>query len=236
MKHMTLTFRSVWHLGVFAAALFALTIAFSTPPVPVSAGNGFVVAIDSADVPPGGAVAVELNMVAPEPGLGSYAIDVVYNDSAVVLASCQSMLGGCNKVYGEGIVRIVGVPFSPIVGERTLATLVFEKTGGGNTDLDLQAANLYDGAGEDIAQGADVQDGSIDSDFTELDIPLGDANCDGRLNATDPIRILTEKAGGTASACLPYGDFNCDDHVDTLDVIALLMEFADFDSPTSCLT
>lgn len=234
MKHMTLTLIPIPRLLALAAAVLALAL-IGFAPRPASAGNGYVLTIDSAVVPPGGAAAVELNLVAPEPGLGSYAIDVVYDDSVADLASCQSLLGGCNKVYGKGVVRIVGVPFAPMVGERTLATLVFETTGGGTTALDVQATNLFNPDGDDLSGGADITDGSIEAQRgSGPDIQLGDATCDGHVNVSDAIRILAEKAGATGDPCLPFGDYNCDDLVDTLDVIALLLEFADLASPSSC--
>jgi len=235
MKHMVLTFHRAPRLLALAAGILALALIVFASPHTASAGNGYSLTMGSAVVPPDSAVAVELNLVAPEPGVGSYAIDIRFDDSVVDLASCQSLLGGCNKVYGAGLVRVVGIPFAPMVGEKTLATLVFEATGNGETTLDVQATNFFDSNGDDIARGTDIEDGSIQAHSpTGPDIQLGDATCDGHVNAIDAIRILSEKASPTGDPCLPYGDVNCDDLVDTTDVIALLMEFADLGAPSSC--
>lgn len=235
MNQMTLAFSDSPRLVALAAAVIAVALAVSATPQPAAAGNGYVLTIDSAVVPPGGAAAVELNLVAPDPGIGSYAIDILYDDSVVDIASCQSIVSGCNKVYGKGVVRIAAAPFASIVGERTLATLVFKTTGGGETALDVQATNLYDGLGAKVSTGADVFDGTIQAQQEGgPDIQLGDATCDGHVNASDAIRILAEQASATGDLCLPYGDYNCDDIVNTTDVIALLTDFADLAAASSC--
>jgi hypothetical protein len=233
MKHVPLTFPAP-RLIVLAATALALTFLVSGSPPSASAGSGYTLSIDSAVVPPGGAAAVELNLVAPDPGLGSYAIDIAYDDSVADIASCQSLLGSCNKVYGEDLIRVVGVPFAPMIGEKMLATLVFETTGGGKTTLDVRATMFYGPNGEDLARSVDIHDGTLEAQGNGTDIQLGDATCDGRVDSLDALQILTEKANPTGDPCLPYGDVNCDDIVNAKDVIVLLRDVANVSAPDAC--
>jgi len=234
MKHMTLALPAPRNTAAFVAIMaLALMLLATSAPRPAGAGSGYTLTMDSASVPPGGAAAVELNLVAPAPGLGSYAIDITYNDSVAGIASCQSLLGSCNKLYGEGVIRIVGVAFAPMIGEKTLATLVFETTGGGRTTLDVQAT-MFGPNGEDLGRTVEVQDGTLDARGDGTDIQLGDATCDGHVDSLDALEILAEKASPTGDPCLPYGDANCDDIVNEKDVIALLREVADMGAPTAC--
>jgi hypothetical protein len=139
-----------------AAAGAALLFAVAT--FSVSAQNSPTVSVGSAAVAPGanGTVSVQSQNM-PAPGLGAWAMNIVYNPSIVQLASggCAPLNGSvCNPNFSSNTIRITGAVAHGLVGDATLANLTFHCSTTGTSPLTLTTDTLADatlGGPRDIA-------------------------------------------------------------------------------------
>jgi hypothetical protein len=109
-------------------------------------------------------------------------------------------------------------------GDVAFGTVVFEVVGpsGSETTLDLEVTTITDTEGSDLSADLAVTDGEAVVDAGAADSPLGDANCDGELNASDGLAILGEISGAVQAGCAALGDFNCDDRLNQKDALDIL--------------
>jgi hypothetical protein len=185
--------------------------------------GGFSLSIESASTGPGGLVAVDVSVTAPEPGLGSYTIDVAYDSSRLQVVSCQTIAAGCNAAYQPGTVRIAGVSFAPIVGDRTMATIVFQAIGPpGSFPLIVTPVDFYDYEGRDVSLSTSLAHGLVTVAPGATSSPIGDADCDGVLTASDSLAILDHVAHSGTAPCIPLADVNCDGRINADDAVAIL--------------
>ena len=131
-------------LGTGAAVVAALALlAVST----VSAAAPEI-KIGSAGASVGGRAAVTLDVLnIPEPGLGAWTIDVVYDQRVVEAVSCtatQDALSVCNPTYDDQIVRVTGATIDGLAGDHALASMTFECTAVGATVLTVSISVLVD--------------------------------------------------------------------------------------------
>ena len=217
---------------VLGLALIAIALA---PTPSMSAGSGYSFSIGSGSGAPGGLIAVDVNASAVEPGIGSFTLDIFYDANKVTPQTCRTTFAGCNKDYEPGQIRIAGVPFSPLVGDRLVATLIFQAHPGasGTTELDLTAEDVYGFLGDDLSSSTDITDGTLTITPGGPVVRRGDTTCDGRVDELDGLAILSHLSGEEASPCLAHGDYNCDNRVDVKDAIAILQGIAEIAAPAS---
>jgi len=135
--------------------LFALSASAASP----------VVSVGSASAAPGanGSVPVQSQGMAA-PGLGAWAMNIVYNPAVVQVVSCAPMSGSvCNPNFSSNTIRITGAVANGLVGDATLASLTFHCSIAGTSPLTLSVDTLADatiGGPRDIA--ATTANGSID--------------------------------------------------------------------------
>lgn len=230
-----MTFVSAARLAA-VLALAVLTVALT--PAPGASASGFSFTIGSASGAPGGLLAVDVTATAPEPGIGAFTLDVVYDENSFTVTSCRSPFAGCNKDYRPGQVRIAGVPFTPLTGDRLAATIIFQARPGssGTSALDVQATDVFSGTGDDLVAQTQITDGTLTITPGAPVVKQGDANCDGAVNELDGLAILNHVSGADAGACIAFADANCDNRVDVKDAIFILEGIADFEgaSPPAC--
>jgi parallel beta-helix repeat protein len=203
------------------------TSEFSGPIVPV------VVRIGSGSAPPDSSVTVTLEAInIPDPGLGAFTIDIVYDPGVVDPTGSapgpdfDSVV--CNLTV-PGTVSCTGVRTDPgAVGDLNLVDLTFKVDAGASlgeqSPLTVAVVTLADVDGHDIGTG--TQDGAITAGL------CGDVNCDGVVNAVDALFILQYVVGlrlGSDQCPAPVGylylpaaDVNCDGGVDAVDALFVL--------------
>jgi len=145
-----------------------------TPTATPTAGLGATVQIGSESAPPGENVTVRLEVLdVPEPGLGSYTIDISYDPAVVDPVGCAPDPGGvldvklCNLDFERNdvnpdTIRIGGFQMNPgTVGDVALADITFQAIGEPDqcSDLTLEVVELTDTNGPNIPYH--VENGSI---------------------------------------------------------------------------
>jgi len=172
---------------------------------------------------------VELEALAiAEPGLGAWTIDVHYDPEVVTLLECGAEHGGlCNTHFAENAVRVTGVSAKGLDGDNFLATLFFGCKKVGSSDLALSLSVFADATpGGPQPIDANLLQGGITC--TEgHDKLLGDANCDGEVNAVDATLILQNGAKMIESLpCPDLADVNGDGAIDAIDAAIVLQKVA----------
>jgi hypothetical protein len=139
-----------------------------------------------------------------EPGLGAWTIEIVYDPEVAAVAECTAEQGGiCNAAYAEDTIRVVGTNVYGLVGDHTLARIVFACKAVGESDLTPTLRVLADSTpGGPLPIEAAVANGSVtcsedkvhptptsEAPDTPAKLP-GDANCDGIVTAVDAALIL----------------------------------------------
>jgi hypothetical protein len=81
--------------------------------------------------------------------LGAWTADIAYDPAAVSVVSCTPAAGSlCNTSFAPGVVRIVGASASGLSGNQNLATITFERKGGGPPSaLRVATVELADSTG-----------------------------------------------------------------------------------------
>jgi len=132
----------------------------------------------------------------PLPGLGAWTIDVAYDGNIIEPTSCTGLSEGiCNASYDVNTVRAVGaVASGGHTGNTNLASLAFRCNAEGATALQITIQVLADGtSGDPQPISAAIEHGSI-SCVEQVGL-VGDASCDGEVNAVDAALILQFDAG-----------------------------------------
>ncbi|MHB8577986.1 MAG: hypothetical protein ACYDCQ_21960, partial [Dehalococcoidia bacterium] len=88
----------------------------------------------AVSISPGASTSVNLQMVAPFSGIGSYTVDVSYDPSVVTPTACTSI---CNTAYAANVVRSVGASATGLTGTQTLDTITFQAVGACGTSTTL---------------------------------------------------------------------------------------------------
>jgi hypothetical protein len=141
-------------------ALAGVTLLFA---LSASAG-GAVVSVGSASAAPGANATVSVQSQGmAEPGLGAWAMNIVYNPSVVHVSTCAPATGSvCNPNFAANTVRITGAVANGLVGDATLATVTFTCAVAGSSPLTLTTDTLADatiGGPQDIT--ATIANGTI---------------------------------------------------------------------------
>ena len=110
-----------------------------------------------ATVPLAGSVDVAIITDSPDPlGLGSWDLNILYDDAVVTATSCTAYsAGGCSTVIAPGEVRILGFVGLPLTGEQTLATITFLAVGveGQSSPVIITVNDFNDGLGDPTNPG-----------------------------------------------------------------------------------
>ncbi len=173
------------------------------------------------------------------PGLGAWTIDVAYNPAVVTVLECAGENGSlCNAAYGPNSVRVVGTSLGGLRGDSSLATITFACNSAGASELSVSWEVLADatvGSPRTISAAAEhgaatcLQAGA--PTFTPEPEPtneppvknLGDANCDGLVNAIDAALELQLTAGLIDSVpCPQNADVNGDGLSNSIDAALIL--------------
>ncbi len=114
--------------------------------------------IDSSSVSAGGSVTVELRLVASDPGIAFYTVDVTYDDSLLTAVDCTAHAEGvCNPTFDVDRARFVGLSIDGFTGTVVIGTLTFEAgADAGNATLSLKAVELLDELAEPLVAGTTV--------------------------------------------------------------------------------
>ncbi len=141
--------------------------AISVPPLAPTLD--FQVEIESAIITTGGSVTVNLNATAPDPGIGAYTFDVVYDGSLVSVTFCHSFAGVCIEGASVGVntIRItgeiaVGEFATGQTGSVRLGQITFQAgSNTGTATLDVQVVTLVDAQGKTLIPRLSITDGTI---------------------------------------------------------------------------
>ncbi len=110
-----------------------------------------------ATVLPAGSVDVDIIADSPDPlGLGSWDLNILYDDAVVTATSCTPHpAGGCSTIIAAGEVRIIGFVGTPLTGEQTLATISFLAVGaeGESSPVVITVTSFNDGLGASTDPG-----------------------------------------------------------------------------------
>ncbi len=182
VKHM------IGHRGLIT--LVALIVAFVTVLAPASAtpalASSHAVRVGSLTLGLGDQGAVDLDALnMASPGLASWNIDVIYDESVVTALSCTASLVGinvCNPAFAADTVRVAGATAVAPIGDVTLATITFRCVAEGSASLSILVQNLSDAtSGDPQPISAATEDGTI----TCGKDAGGDTDGDTLINSTD---------------------------------------------------
>ena len=192
------------------------------------------VAIGSGEVPPGGTVTVPLEVLdVCEPGLGSYVIDVSYDDSIVQPVACLPDPDGviqspyCSEDFAPGVVCCGGFQAEDgLTGQVALCDITFQGIGEicQTSPLtlsveELSLTNLSDPA-------VILEDGSI-----HVGPECGDVDCNGAAQMKDAMMIaqhimglrcggeVCDEPGPDQCIYLPAADVDCNGLEQMLDAM-----------------
>lgn len=169
------------------------------------------------------------------PGLGAWTIDIHYNADLVTLVECSAEQGGiCNPEFHDNAARIAGSAAQGLEGEFVLGSLSFTCKGEGESHLEIDINVLADGTlGGPQPIEPEVMHGDIycseNHKEHEVDMLLGDADCDGEITALDASWILQYSADMIdAVPCPDLADVNQDGHINAVDATIVLQKVAGF--------
>jgi hypothetical protein len=214
-------------LGVLAGVALAATFLMGST---ASAGAGPTVSIGRTTVVGGGMGDVDIiahNI--PQPGLGAWTIDVVYDETVIEPQSCGEASGSvCNFDYGTNLIRVVGAKADGLKGTIGLASITFRCLRTGSTSLTLSLVEFHDSTdGAPMVINAQTVEGAVYCDPVGPPPPpplLGDVNCNGIVNAIDAALVLQYTAGLINTLpCLSNGDMNGDGRIDSVDAFLILL-------------
>lgn len=160
---------------------------------------------------------------APEvepPGLGSWTIEINYDSSVIAVQNCQVMTQGyCDSSFGPSTILVSGTDSSGLSGFVNLARLTFRCIGVGDSPLTLKVAHL---AGPPMPNSQSIEADLVNGLFI-CERLMGDAGCDGVVNAIDAARVLQFVAGlVTAVPCPDNADVNGDRALTAVDATLIL--------------
>ena len=152
---------------------------------------------------PGAEVSVDVGAHGITEGLGSWGLNVLYDDSVVSVASCSG-ISVCNPAFttddGDAAVRIVGADPNGLVGDTVLATITFLcGDSEGTSALTLEVGLLADatiGDPQDITGITAVSDGTITCEEA-ADEPMDDEPMDDEPMDDEPDLPATGISGST---------------------------------------
>ncbi len=123
---------------LFAINVVVAVLAFGS--YAVQAGDAGVVRVGHYTAEVGEEVTVVLQAVAiPPPGLGAWAVDVIYDSALVHATACTSEQGGvCSPAFSDDTVRVTGaVVTEGLTGNFPLATFTFTCDAAGTSELEV---------------------------------------------------------------------------------------------------
>lgn len=213
-------------IALLAAVAVAATLLMGST---ASAGPGPSVSIGRTTVVGGGIGDVDIiarNI--PQPGLGAWAIDVVYDETVIEPQSCGEASGSiCNFDYATNLIRVVGAKADGLKGTIGLASITFRCLRTGSTSLTLALIEFHDSTeGLPMSINAQTVEGAVYCNPQGQSPPplLGDVNCNGIVNAIDAALVLQYTAGLINTLpCLSNGDMNGDGRVDSIDAFLILL-------------
>jgi len=180
------------------------------------------VSVTSATAAPGGQVTVSIEGNSGAEIFGAFTIDLAYDPSVVKATACVAEAGLCNANSTPSTARVAGVFFPGVRGHTEFGRITFDVlgSGGSSTALNVQIVELVNGQAMDIKPQAEVQDGSIT-------VPgpshrMGDADCDGGIDAVDGLTILREVSGQAEVPCRAAADVDCDGALHAVDALLIL--------------
>ena len=222
--------RNVFKLGVLGAlAAVAVATTFLIGST-ASAGAEPTVSIGRTTVTSGGMGDVDIiahNI--PQPGLGAWTIDVVYDETVIEPQSCgEASSSICNFDYATNLIRVVGAKADGLKGTVGLASITFRCLRTGSTSLTLALIEFHDSTdGAPMFINAQTVEGAVYCNPQGPPSPpplLGDVNCNGIVNAIDAALVLQYTAGLINTLpCLSNGDMNGDGRVDSIDAFLILL-------------
>ncbi len=180
------------------------------------------VSVTSATAPAGGQVTVMIEGDSGDATFGAFTIDLAYDPSAVKATACSTHAGLCNANSTARTARVAGVFFPGAHGHVEFGRVTFHILGnaGSSTALDVHVVELVDGQALDIRQRTEVHDGTIT--VSGRSQRMGDANCDGDIDAVDGLAILREVSGQAEAPCRAAADVDCDGALDAVDALLVL--------------
>lgn len=120
---------------------------------PAARADVHAVGVESATVPPGATVTLDVTADATAPGIGAYVVDVTYDSSLISVADCAAGPGAevCNPTFKSNIVRLAGASPQGLTGHAVLGSLTV-KAGDkdGIATLQITASELTDPDGNDL--------------------------------------------------------------------------------------
>ena len=149
----------VVRLIIAAAAAVVMVVGVVT----IASAQEELVSIESASLNVGAEGSVDLSAFnILDPGLGAWTIDITYDPVAISAVVCISERSTCNAAFEDNVVRIVGAAANGIVGDTSLAAIVFRCNAVGTSTLIVNVPLLVDGTvGDPQPIVAATQNGSI---------------------------------------------------------------------------
>ena len=157
----------------------------------------------------------------PEPGLGSWTIDIFYDPLLVEVDECTAFQHGVCGDFDDHVRFVGGLAVGP-VGDFALGSTVFTCLAVGISQLTVSIEILADTTiGKPQPVEALSFGGSVSCGIS-TGTP-GDVSCDDAVNSVDAVLILQFAAGLLAELhCHSDGDVNGDGQVDVLDATLIL--------------
>lgn len=208
----------------FSALFFACALCVGAVPTFAADQGGTVVAVESAQIDLPGSATVALSVdLADDALLGAFTIQLDYDSSVVVLATCNENPDAVSDLTSvicfepqPGVVRLTGLAVSGAAGVLNLVELTFDALAAGSSSLALATETLADPSGVSItpfsqqngtlAVVGDVIDSDSDGVADDAD------NCQLRANADQ----RDTNGDGFGNVC--DGDFNGDCIVNAIDL------------------
>ncbi len=152
-------------VGIVAfGAVLAIAIAFGIATTQTSAGADAGLGIDSASMAVGGQASLDVNALSvAAPGLGAWAVEILYDGAIVSAVVCDAEQGGvCNPAFTSNSVYIAGASAGGIEGTNKLAEITFSCDAQGTSALTFNIVVFADATvGAPQPLGVTPQNGQI---------------------------------------------------------------------------
>ena len=145
--------------------------------------------------------------------------DTVDLENGIVSYACAST-GGSGGPSGSGLLATL--TFRALCPDQT--ELAFVPAG---SDLSVDPVSISNPLGESIDTNGEGGDVNINGPGCSTSVLLGDANCNGTVNAIDAAIVLQINAGLLrAPSCATNADVNRDGSIDSIDAALILQRIA----------
>ncbi|HSP54087.1 MAG TPA: hypothetical protein VLS25_00735 [Dehalococcoidia bacterium] len=225
--------RKAWLLlGPVAVAGLALG-GFGVAPAGAAVNSINIIPAVQTVAPGATGITVSLEVAATPPGIGTYDIDIVFDQTLLRADECTSNDAGFCNFSGPGVVTFSGKSAGGLTGSPLqLGSITFEAADtGGTSPIDVSVVHLADPDETGIAF-AQPAGGEV---IIQQPLKQGDVDCNNSANSVDALFLLRFGAGLAVAQHQPcpnigtmltlagvFGDVDCSGAVNSVDALKIL--------------